>query len=128
MNWINWCAEQESNLHHAGVEAADSADWAISAYPQRDSNPHCPGFKAVASAVGLCGSHRLEGAIKLDVDQGRAAIFQRMSGEISRLVRGLRPFRVDAERAREPDEIDLRVEQLHADIAVGLLGQPAHVV
>jgi hypothetical protein len=32
-------------------------DWAISAYPQRDSNPHCPGFKAGASAVGLCGRH-----------------------------------------------------------------------
>ena len=39
---------------------------------------------------------------------------------------GLRPLRLDAERTREANEIDLGIEQLHPDIAVGLLGEAAH--
>ena len=35
--------------------SAASAGWAISACPQRDSNPHSAEFKPVASAVGLRG-------------------------------------------------------------------------
>ena len=35
---------------------------------------------------------------------------------------------IDAERARKPDEIDLGIDELHADIVVGLLGKPAHGV
>src|SRR6476659_2692833 len=42
-------------------------------------------------------SHRLEGAIELDVDQQRATALDPLGDEIRRLVNGLRPLRLDAE-------------------------------
>ena len=41
---------------------------------------------------------------------------------------GLCPFGSHAERAREREEIDSRIDQLHADIAVSLRREPAHGV
>src|SRR5258708_5830480 len=73
-------------------------------------------------------SHRLEGAVEIDVDQPRAAALEPLREKIGRLVHRPRPIRLDPERACETDEIDRRVGELHADIAVGLLGKPAHIV
>src|SRR2546429_5316586 len=73
-------------------------------------------------------SHRLERSVDLDVDERRAPILEGMGDEIGGLVHGLGALRGNAERARQRDEIDLGIEKLHADIAVGLLGEPAHGV
>src|SRR6266536_2341764 len=73
-------------------------------------------------------SHRLERPVDLDIDERRAPILEGMGDEISGLVHGLGALRGNAERARQRDEIDLGIEKLHADIAVGLLGEPAHGV
>ena len=50
-----WCAAQDSNLQHAALETAASADWATGAYPRQASNLHCPAFKAGPLPVGLRG-------------------------------------------------------------------------
>src|SRR5215813_967891 len=73
-------------------------------------------------------SHRLERPVDLDVDQGGAAILEGMGDEIGGIVHGLGALRGNAERARQRHEIDLGIDKLHADIAVGLLGEPAHGV
>src|SRR5262245_57719512 len=73
-------------------------------------------------------SHRLERPVDLDVDEGGAAILESMRDEVGGLVHGLGALRANAERARKRDEIDLGIDKLHADIAVGLLGEPAHGV
>src|SRR5262249_3315173 len=73
-------------------------------------------------------SHRLERPVDLDVDEGGAAILESVRDEIGGLVYGLGALRANAERARKRHEIDLGIDKLHADIAVGLLGEPAHGV
>src|SRR3984893_2335794 len=73
-------------------------------------------------------SHRLERPGDLDVDGGRAAILEGMGDEIGGLVHGLGALRGNAERARQRHEIDFGIDKLHADVAVGLLGEPAHGV
>src|SRR5262249_37986160 len=73
-------------------------------------------------------SHRLERPVDLDVDEGRAAILEGMGDEIGGLVQGLGALRANAERARQRHEVDLGIEKLHADVALGLLGGPAHGV
>src|SRR5437773_7249789 len=73
-------------------------------------------------------SHRLEGAIELDVDEHGLVGVECMGNEIGRLVHGLGALGCDTERARQRHEIDLGIKKLHADIAVGLLGKPAHAM
>ena len=72
----------------------------------------------IIDADWLESLHRLESAIELHVDQQRTAAVQTLGDEISRFVHGLRPLRPDAERPRQSDEIDLRVDELHADMNV----------
>src|SRR5262245_12583266 len=71
-------------------------------------------------------SHRLEIAVELDIDQHRAAALERLRNQVGAVVDAAAAFRLDAERAGEPNEIDPGVVELHPDIAFGLLGKPAH--
>src|SRR5262249_3195963 len=73
---------------------------------------------------GRRGSHRLERAIELDVDEQGLAVLECMSNEIGGLMHGLGPLGRDTEGARQRNEVDLGIEGLHADIAVGLLRGP----
>src|SRR5262245_13298740 len=73
---------------------------------------------------GRRGSHRLERAIELDVDEQGLAVLECMSNEIGGLMHGLGPLGRDTEGERQRNEVDLGIEELHADIAVGLLGEP----
>src|SRR6187401_1774056 len=84
--------------------------------------------RSILQNDGRRASHRLKGAVELDVNEQCPAAPQTLRHKIRRLVHGLRALGLDAERTRKADEINLRIEELHADIAVGLLGEPAHVV
>jgi hypothetical protein len=59
---LNWCAAQDSNLQHATLEAAASADWATGAYPRQASNLHFPAFKAGPLPIGLRGQRMVRQA------------------------------------------------------------------
>ena len=58
----NWCAAQDSNLQHAALETAASADWATGAYPRQASNLHFPAFKAGPLPIGLRGQRMVRQA------------------------------------------------------------------
>src|SRR5437588_1650727 len=66
---------------------------------------------------------RLESAVELHIDQHRAPAIERLAQEVCGLGHGPGAFCCDAERARQPDEIDFRVYQFHAHITVGLFGK-----
>src|SRR6266545_4061766 len=94
--------------------------------PTRPRLARCAVYSRLKSLGSGSRSHRLERAIDLDVDEHRTAVLQRMRDEIGGLMHGLGTLRHNAERTREGHKIDLGIEKLHADIAVGLLGEAAH--
>src|SRR5690242_15726690 len=54
------------------------------------------------------------------VDQRWAIARHGLGDQVGRLMHGPGPLARNAERAREPDEVDRRVVQLHADVTVEL--------
>src|SRR2546430_10324057 len=75
---------------------------------------------------GAASSDWLEAPVELHIDQHRAVALESLCEEVGRILNRLRALRHDAERAGEADEIDRRIEQLHANIAVDLHGMPMH--
>src|SRR5262249_18008842 len=87
-----------------------------------------PGNESAAGCAGTMRndeSHRLVVAVDWHVDEERRVAFQAFGDEIGGVMHTVRPLRRDAERARETDIIDRRVDELHADKAVDLGGEPA---
>src|SRR5215216_3871196 len=85
-----------------------------------------PAFAGTTDVINSATvSHRLEAAVELDLDQHRAIAGESLGEEIGRVVNRLGPLSRDAERARQRDEIDRRVEELHAHIGIHLRGKAA---
>src|SRR6266849_2096047 len=77
------------------------------------------------SRIAALPSHRLERAVELHIDQHRHVIVERLADQVGRVVNRLGAFGRDAERTRQADEVDRRIEEFHPHISVDLLGVPA---
>src|ERR1043166_1138040 len=91
-------------------------DTAIATYTCENKEGH---------TVGALSFALFELAVELDFDQRGAAALEALADQVGRVVHGLRPLRRGAEGARETDEIDCRIVELHADISVDLRGMSA---
>src|SRR5579863_1377700 len=84
----------------------------------------CSALASMAATIALESltgeSGRLEPRIHLDVDQGRPLARDAALDEVRDLRKGRCALGVNAQRVRQSNVVDARMDQIHADIEIGL--------